>query len=94
MAAENDGKDLSKTNLSFERLILKESPDWSNCNSQLEAPLSHEELIRRIMLHYRLTLPTSSLEVECCNLGTYRLVDHIFSPLVIYLVFCRRKLDL
>ena len=45
MAAENDGDDLSKIKLSFERLVLKEAPDWSNCNLQLGPLLSHKELI-------------------------------------------------
>ena len=45
MAAENDGDDLSKTKLSFERLVLKEVPDWPNCNTHLGILLSHEELI-------------------------------------------------
>ena len=45
MQAEKKGDDLSKTKLSFERLVLKETPDWSNCNKQLGVFLSREELI-------------------------------------------------
>ena len=45
MEAEKKGDDLSKTKLSFERLVLRETPDWSNCNKQLGVFLSREELI-------------------------------------------------
>ena len=45
MQAEKKGDDLSKTMLSFERLVLKDKPDWSNCNKQLGVFLPREELI-------------------------------------------------
>ena len=45
MQAEKNGDDLSQVKLSFERLVLRQTPDWSNCNKQLGVLLSCEGLI-------------------------------------------------
>lgn len=45
MQAERNGDDLNKVKLSFERLVLKEIPNWSNCKKQLGVLLSCEGLI-------------------------------------------------
>lgn len=45
MQAEKNSDDLNKIKLSFERLLLKETPDWSNCSKQLEVLLPREGLI-------------------------------------------------
>ena len=42
MQAEKDGDDLTNMKLSFERLVLKETPDWSKCNEPLVDLLSYE----------------------------------------------------
>jgi len=45
MQAERDGDDLINMKLSFERLVLRKIPDWSNCTKQLGVLLSCEGLI-------------------------------------------------
>ena len=45
MQSEKNGDDLNKVKLSFERLVLKKTPDWSNCTKQLGVLLPCEGVI-------------------------------------------------
>lgn len=45
MRAEKNSEDFINARLSFERLVLKDTPDWSNCSKQLVELVPHEGLI-------------------------------------------------
>ena len=96
MQAEKDDNDLSKIKLSFERLVLTQTPDWSSCTKQLGVLLPCEGVIEDNHAALQVDFANKFVGGRTLHLGNVQVI-YLHATSMIHFTFyfsCRKRFGL